>query len=155
MQEAGYQFSYSQICEFYTSSLKYQMGNMTIKGNTTRYWLKCDYAGGGQISIKGYGSCRSSDSGYFPQLSVHTTPLARSDPRILYKNPETGEFLKWPDWKKELPGYTSGEKWKNVEMMLTDGSPLCLVYSGRSYVDPTDILDLFEKNGLTFCVSAA
>ena len=134
----------------------------------------------------------------------YSYPFSRSDPRILYKHPETGELLKWPEWKKvqakhfkiitpsdvtRVPHFllqrqmsrllertdepsimadmqeldkliklseeldAAREKWARVEMQLTDGYPLCWVYSGTSSVDATDLLNLLEDNGLEFDVS--
>jgi hypothetical protein len=129
--------------------------------------------------------------------------FARSDPRILYKHPDTGELLAWPEWKKaqneyfkiidpsdvtSVPSFilrkqmselhdgidsletsvttdlhklqkmielseeveAARDRWGHAEMQLTDGYPLCWVYSGTSSVDPTDLLALFEESGFEF-----
>ena len=256
MKRAGHQFSFTQVGEFDAEFVDYQIGTMTINGNTTSYWLRNETYSNGQMSVEGFGSFYSSDHDEFPELATGGTSgfqdflnpatgqwehktitkpkgepitkasypvayevlkemekqggyyiFARSDPRILYKHPDTGELLQWPELKKaqdkhfemisasdvcRLPSFIvqsemsrlqdgigsletsvtnlqeveqlmklskevedACDKWGRVEMQLTDGYPLCWVYSGTFAVDPADLLSLFERNGMEFCVSEA
>ena len=143
MTRAGHQFSYTQVGEFETEFVEYQVGTMTINGKETTYWLRHECYANGQMSVKGFGNFYSYDTNEFPQLATGqvtgfedyvnpatgewehkkiTKPegkpitetsypvafevlnedgiFARSDPRILYKHPDTGELLQWPEWKK-------------------------------------------------------
>lgn len=122
MGRAGHQFSYTQVGEFETEyDVEYQVGTMTINGNETTYWLRHKCYSNGRMSVKGFGDFYSLNSDEFPTPNGgpitkesyavayevmkemeqrNRNHLARSDPRILYKHPDTGELLQWPEWKK-------------------------------------------------------